>query len=82
MSPAACRIIFGVGGVILMLIAIFGERIRQALDFPPGAPYPGFGPTQWALLIIGAVIVAAGILFSSQISNLVGARGGRSDRDE
>jgi hypothetical protein len=51
MTLTACRIsLLGVGA-FLALIAIFGEPIREVINFPTGPSHPGFGPTQWTLLV-------------------------------
>ena len=44
-------------GVLLIFVAVFGEDIWRALGYDPN---PGFGPTQWIVLIVGFVLVVAG----------------------
>ncbi len=44
-------------GVLLIVVALFGEFIYRALGYDPT---PGFGPTQWIVLIVGVVLVVAG----------------------
>lgn len=45
-------------GVVLIVVAIFGDQIRQMFGFGPGGP--GFGPTQWGVLVLGVILVIAG----------------------
>ena len=45
-------------GVLLIVVALFGEFIYRASGL--GVPYTGFGPTQWIVLIVGVVLVVAG----------------------
>ena len=61
MSLTACRISLLFGGAFLMLIAIFGEPIREAINFPTGPSHPGFGAAQWTLLVAGTVVLATGL---------------------
>ena len=51
-------------GVLLIVVAVFGESMYRALGF--GIPNPGFGPTQWIVLIVGVVLVVAGYWLSSK----------------
>ncbi len=44
-------------GIVLIFLAVFGEEIYRALGYDPT---PGFGPTQWIVLIVGVVLVVAG----------------------
>ena len=44
-------------GVVLIFLAVFGEEIYRALGYDPT---PGFGPTQWIVLIVGVVLAVAG----------------------
>ena len=44
-------------GVLLIVVAVFGESILRALGYGPN---PGFGPTQWIVLIVGVVLAVAG----------------------
>jgi len=53
-------------GVLLIVVAVFGEEIYRALEF--GIPNPGFGPTQWIVLIVGVVLVVAGYWLGSKAS--------------
>ena len=54
------------GGVLLIVVAVFGESIYRALGF--GIPTPGFGPTQWTVLIVGVVLVVAGYWRRSKVN--------------
>ncbi len=51
-------------GVVLIFVAAFGEEIYRALKF--GIPNPGFGPTQWIVLIVGVVLMVAGYWLRSK----------------
>ena len=44
-------------GLLLIVVAVFGESILPALGYGPN---PGFGPTQWIVLIVGVVLAVAG----------------------
>ncbi len=44
-------------GLLLIVVAVFGESILRALGYGPN---PGFGPTQWIVLIVGVVLAVAG----------------------
>ncbi len=50
-------------GVLLIFVAVFGEDIWRALGYDPT---PGFGPTQWIVLIVGVVLAVAGYWRSSK----------------
>ncbi len=50
-------------GILLIVVAVFGEDIWRALGYDPT---PGFGPTQWIVLIVGFVLAAAGYGRSSK----------------
>ncbi len=52
-------------GVVLVFVAVFGEDIWRALGYDPN---PGFGPTQWIVLIVGVVLVVAGYWLRSKES--------------
>ncbi len=52
-------------GVVLIVVAVFGEEIYRALGYDPN---PGFGPTQWIVLIVGVVLVVAGYWLRSKAS--------------
>ena len=51
-------------GVLLIVVALFGEFIYRALEF--GIPNPGFGPTQWIVLIVGVVLLVGGYWLRSK----------------
>ena len=51
------------GGLLLIAVAVFGEFILRALGYGPN---PGFGPTQWIVLIVGVVLAVAGFWLRSK----------------
>ena len=82
MSLTACRILVLCVGVFLTLIAIFGEPIREAINFPTGPSHPGFGPTQWTLLVVGAVVFAIGLFVPAWVCDPIERMLKRPDRSK
>ena len=58
-------------GIITILIGIFGTEIRAVINFPSGPADPDFGPLQWVFLVVGALLLLAGLVFPAQIYRAV-----------